>query len=328
MESIVITDAACGSSARIAAHLGFNCYEFQSAAPGGSVVDVIDCQPGFIDGKQRPNCNGTPLLFPYPNRIREGRFHWDGLDYQLPAGKVVYEGSHAIHGFCFDRPWRVIQRSAESATGEFQLSVDAPDRLEFWPADFIIRVRYKVSGAALICEVGITNPDTKLLPWGFGTHAYFKLPLGPHGKLTQCLIEAPAHQQWELVDCLPTGQRQKVSGPADLRAGAAYELSNLDDVLSGLRPQLDALIETSISDHGAGLKVVQRFGQEFRELVVFKPPWTTAVCLEPYTCVTDAINLQQKGIDAGLRVLEPAASFHTSIEISTERLTVPHQPES
>ena len=96
-------------------------------------------------------------------------------------------------------------------------------------------------------------------------------------------------------------------------------------MLSGLRPQNGSLIETSACGHGSGLKVVQCFGQEFRVLVVFKPPWTTAICPEPYICVTDAINLQPNGIDAGLRVMEPFSSFHTSIEIRTERISMSHR---
>jgi len=40
-----------------------------------------------------------------------------------------------------------------------------------------------------------------------------------------------------------------------------------------------------------------------------------AICLEPYTCTTDAINLQQQGLDAGLRVLEPGESWRGIIEM-------------
>ena len=48
-----------------------------------------------------------------------------------------------------------------------------------------------------------------------------------------------------------------------------------------------------------------RRGPLSRELVVFTPKHRQAVCLEPYTCTTDAINLQQHGVDAGWLVLPP-----------------------
>ena len=33
---------------------------------------------------------------------------------------------------------------------------------------------------------------------------------------------------------------------------------------------------------------------------LINPPHREAICLEPYTCTTDAINLQQQGVNAGL----------------------------
>ena len=315
MNPIVISGPG-GSSASIAAELGFNCYEFKSSTTGGGVVDVIDSEPGFIDGNKRPSANGIPLLFPFPNRIRQGRFRWDSKDYDLPEDKVGYDGDgNAIHGFCLDRPWRVVNRSDHSVTGEFQLSIDAPDRREFWPADFIIQVTYAVDGPALRSDIRIINPDSKPLPWGFGTHAYFKLPLGPESDPKHCLIQADASKQWPLTACLPDGSPGPVSASADLRDGAYYDVLKLDDVLSGLPDS--PTIETKILDEAAGIQVTQKFDSNFRELVVFTPPWTKAVCMEPYTCVTDAINLQQMGVDAGWRVLEPGQEFKTTIEISS-----------
>jgi aldose 1-epimerase len=59
----------------------------------------------------------------------------------------------------------------------------------------------------------------------------------------------------------------------------------------------------------------------FRELVVFTPPHRQAICLEPYTCTTDAINQQQRTIDAGLIVLEPAAEWQGVVELRAPVLT-------
>jgi aldose 1-epimerase len=39
------------------------------------------------------------------------------------------------------------------------------------------------------------------------------------------------------------------------------------------------------------------------------------MCLEPYTCTTDAINLQQRGVDAGLIVLPPDGLWAATIDL-------------
>jgi aldose 1-epimerase len=54
---------------------------------------------------------------------------------------------------------------------------------------------------------------------------------------------------------------------------------------------------------------------DFRELVVFTPPHRQAIALEPYTCATDAINLQTQGIDAGLLVLRPGEEWKGVVEM-------------
>jgi aldose 1-epimerase len=57
---------------------------------------------------------------------------------------------------------------------------------------------------------------------------------------------------------------------------------------------------------------------QWREYVFFTPTSRDALAIEPYTCTTDAINLQQHGKDAGLRVVAPGAqqSFVWRIDIA------------
>ena len=159
----------------------------------------------------------------------------------------------------------------------------------------------------------IVNPSADPLPWGLGTHPYFKLPLSTKSQAARCLVSAPASQEWELIDCLPTGKRLPITEPKDLREGAYFDTLKLDDVLTDLGDT--RTIECGITDEHAGLQITQRFPSDFRELVVYTPHNRDAFCLEPYTCVTDAINLEPRGIETGWRVLEPGSEFRTWIEI-------------
>src|SRR5262249_2980015 len=62
--------------------LGFNCYRWQ-AAKDNKAIDLLYADPQlFNNGK--PTRSGIPILFPFPNRIRGGRFVWKGKEYQLP----------------------------------------------------------------------------------------------------------------------------------------------------------------------------------------------------------------------------------------------------
>ena len=311
MSIVTLTDSQTGSTARIAPELGFNCFEFR-AKVGDREIDVLDSVPDFETGGQRASGSGIPILFPFPNRIRAGRFTWDGREFSLPVSDKF---GNAIHGLCLDRPWRVIAQGEDFVTGQFQLSVDAPDRLALWPTDFTIEVDYELLGNRLRANFRIINPSSKPLPWGLGTHPYFRLPLATTSRVGACLIEVPAAQRWELHDCLPTGERLDLDEEHDLRFGAYVDTVQLDDVYTTVQcegPQFDCLI----LDEEAGLQITLTSPPIFREIVAFTPPNRAAVCIEPYTCPTDAIHLQARGIDCGWRTLAPGAEFHTWLDIT------------
>lgn len=320
MTLIHLNDPSTGSSASIAAHLGFNCFRFDARLADGREVRVLASAADFEGGGQRPSHSGIPLLFPYPNRIAGARFEWEGRTVQIPAGCVPFDASgNAIHGFCIDRPWRVTKSSEHAVTGSFQLSIDAPDRLDYWPTDAAIEVRYELRGACLRCDVRVTNPSNRPLPWGFGTHPYFQLPLSDRSHAERCRIEAPVHRVWTLTACLPDGSQKDASGSARLASAPEFGGLKLDDVYTNPAIQ-NGQVCSRLIDPVAQLAVEQRTSADFRELVAFTPSWSQSVCLEPYTCVTNAINLQQQGVDAGLRVLPPGDTWCGWIEIEAVAL--------
>ena len=67
-----------------------------------------------------------------------------------------------------------------------------------------------------------------------------------------------------------------------------------------------------------GGSLVVRTSPAFRELVLFTPAHRKAVCLEPYTCPTDAVNLAARGLNVGWRVLAPAEIWRAVVEFRFE----------
>lgn len=316
MQSVTIKDNNSGAHAKIATGLGFNCYEFQVPHPDGP-LDVLYADEGFPSADVPPTRSGIPILFPFPNRICEGKFQWDGVDYELTKDRVGYDpaGTNAIHGFALDRPWRVLEQGENFVLGEFRLSKDAPERRDLWPTDCVLRVRYEVKGTSLRAGIEVVNPDETPMPWGLGTHPYFRVPFVPAANGDRCLVTVPARQRWKLVDCLPTGEREALPADKNMCDGQEFGGLQLDDVYTDVVPESQA-VRCSLMDAAAGLEVVQTCDPAFRELVVFTPPTRKAVCMEPYTCNTDAVNLEARDIDAGWRTLGPHQSYKTWIEIS------------
>jgi aldose 1-epimerase len=118
-----------------------------------------------------------------------------------------------------------------------------------------------------------------------------------------------SHESGSLHECLPSGTTSVPGDEAGFVAESGiWRICSWTTFIPGLRAT-DGRVTCRMTDPAARLVVEQRCSGGFREIVAFTPPWATAVCLEPYTCVTDAINLQQKGIDAGLQVLPPGEAW-------------------
>ena len=317
----VLEDDTGQTTARIATGYGFNCYSFRCRV-AEETLELIVAADGFVAERLRPSANGIPVLFPFPNRIRGGRFQFNGQLYQLPTNERG--GAGAIHGLVIDRAWRFDPAgdTQEAAiTGRFQLSSDAPELAKLWPADFLIELTYRVATNRLSTQLRVTNPDSRPLPWGFGTHPYFRLPLGPDGSLARSSVQVPAEEIWELEQCLPTGRRTAVTDKLDLRQPRTLDELALDHVYTSLG-QEDGWCHCSLKDHDAGVEVKFSFDGLFREVVVYNPPCRGSICIEPYTCATDAVNLAERGIDAGWQILPPGESAVANMVLEARSIEV------
>lgn len=311
---VVLQTPDNSTRAQIAPTLGFNCFDFTTELNDKQVV-AIDAPDDFLNGDHKPSRYGIPILFPFPNRIANAKFSWAGKDYELP---VNGGNGHAIHGFCLDKAWRIAEQTATSVTGEFQLSVDAPERVSLWPADFILRMKYSIGASSLRCDVSVTNPSDAGLPWGYGTHPYFRLPLTNQGAVRACGISADVTKQWVLEENIPTGEVVD-DLTVDLKSGVTFdEVPHLDDVFTGFESSNETPFNCEVTDPRSQVQLIQSCGRGFRELVIFTPKERDAVCLEPYTCATNAIHLHEQGIHAGWQVLEPGGSYETWFQLDVK----------
>jgi aldose 1-epimerase len=311
-EIISISDDRSGSTARILVGLGFNCFSLQIPTDL-QPVEVLYTPPNFESGTLRPSHGGIPLLFPFAGRLRGRELTYGGVTYSV--GDLDDHMGNAIHGYVLNRPWQVIEASPRRVVGQFHAATLAPGLLKKWPADFRLTVAYELSGRALVGDITIENPDDKPLPLGLGTHPYFRLPLGLSGQAGECRIRVPASNHWQRGDVLPNGTREPLAAGDEIARGLRFADSALDDIYGGLAFE-QGLCRTSIEDPASGRTMTQTFDDSFRACVVFNPPHREAICIEPYSCVPNAFELEERGIDAGLRVLAPGETLKTRITIS------------
>src|SRR5436853_4252975 len=97
-------------------------------------------------------CDGAhgAVLVPWPNRLADGRYGFDGIDYQVPLTEP--EKRNAIHGFLRWRPWRILNRQ--------QVAIVMGTRLHprsGYPFALDVAVEYQLSDAGLTVTTTATN---------------------------------------------------------------------------------------------------------------------------------------------------------------------------
>ncbi len=316
----LLHDDQSGAQASILPSYGFNLFDLRLPV-AGEVLPIIVTSEGWAENPQRPGGNGTPILFPFPNRIRDGRYEFGGQVYQLPANN----GPNAIHGFAYDVPWEVVEHGVDASgafiEGRYQISQQSPAKRELWPTDAILTVRFVLSGLGLDMRIRVSNPTGQPLPFGFGIHPYFRLPFRKGDDLEKTSMILPAAETWVLDQFLPTGERRPVDARLDFRNGQSMVGLKLDDVLTGLifNGQGDeATCTCRLIDQNRNAEFRLSFGPGFRELVAYTPRGDgDVIAIEPYTQTTDAINLQARGVDAGLQVLDHDGTTDLRIRMET-----------
>jgi aldose 1-epimerase len=310
---VEITDRESSATASILVDLGFNCFSWRAKLEQGP-REMLWAEAGFELGDKRPSGSGTPLLFPFPGRIGGAAFTFEGREDQLESGDAY---GNAIHGFVYNRPWRVAERSEARVVGEFQASVDDASILERWPSDFRLRVSYEVRGRQLVSEIRYETTGSHALPCGFGTHAYFRLPLADGSRIEDTVVTAPVSRFWEVEQMIPTGRLLPVLENQTLADGLRLDEHQFDTCFTGVRPDADGRVRTRLADPASGRTLTQTFDPEFTQCIVYTPGHRGAICVEPYTCVPDAIRLAAEGHETGLQVLQPGEAFETTISLET-----------
>jgi len=312
---MVLHDAAGPHEVILAPGLGFSCMAFRVATQHGA-WQVLAEPPDDTALRQQATRYGIPILFPWPNRIKDGAFSFGGREYQLPRPTGQ---QHASHGYARLWPWTVQQVGADDERAFCRASVTLGQHDgDAWPFPTHLIVEYSLSatdqGATLSLRAEATNTGSQRMPMGFGLHPWFPLPLGPGGDRDACEIRLPADSYWVLDDLIATGERRPVDEAFDARAWRSLAGVHLDDVYTGLALE-DGWFAAEVRDPSNNRRIAVRSDAAFREHVVYAPPNRSTLCLEPYTCPTDAFNLQGRGIDAGVVVLDPGERWIGRVEI-------------
>ncbi|MGH9020123.1 MAG: aldose 1-epimerase family protein [Acidimicrobiales bacterium] len=251
---------------------------------------------GFA-GEEVPTGARGQLLYPWPNRIGDGR--WSFSDRAAEPTVDDVEHATALHGVVRWRPFHVEAVNQNRCVLSLLLH-PSPS----YPFLSEVAVAYHLGSLGLTVTTSVTNRDDVPIPFGLGFHPYLAVTTPT---IEGATLEVPAKNYVAVDDRrLPTGEiLPVVGGPLDFTEAKSVNGHDLDVTYTELARDDLGLASVRLRDSSGG-EVELSMDRNFPYVQVFtgdsleRGRRRTAVAVEPMTCPPDAL---RSGKD--IVVLEP-----------------------
>lgn len=268
--------------------------------------DLVD---GFGPDEISPGCRGQ-LLMPWPNRIRDGRYTWDGAEQQLPLTEP--SRANASHGLVRWVAWTVAAHTSSTAELTYRLMAQSG-----YPWTLDLTVTYALGLDGLTVTQDATNRSDSPAPYAQGAHPYLTAGPGPIDDW-EVLLPAATRSLSDPERLLPVG-REDVSGtPYDFREAHPLGQVGFNHAFTDLVRDDAGRATTSLRDPATGRGVELWVDETQPWLMVYTaddrpaPLHRRSVAVEPMTAQADAF---RSGED--LVRLEPGQTFVSTWGIRT-----------
>lgn len=262
-------------------------------------AEVLD---GYDEDTRCSSGRGQPLL-PWPNRLQDGTYEFDGVSEQAPLTEP--DKHNAIHGLTRWAPWDLLEAGTDHATMGFVLR---PQPGWAWTLDLAITYRLEPDG--LHVTLRAVNRSDRPCPWGAGFHPYL---IAPTGRVDDLELTVPAATRY-LTDerGIPTGRAEVAGTALDFRAGRPIGPQVIDVAFTDLDTAADGTAVVSVADPGTGRQVDVGLGPQWSHVMVFTGDTVGArarqgLALEP---MTGPANLLRSG--DGLTILAANAPWEAT----------------
>ena len=248
------------------------------AVASGEVVD------GYAAAAMADSGRGQ-VLIPWPNRLEDGRYEWDGENHQLPINEL--DASNAIHGLVrFDA---------------FNCISNTDDRVEMshtlwprpgYPFTLEIRIAYQIDDLGLTATTTTRNAGSIAAPYGAGQHPYIVPPSGV--SVDDCELLVPARCYLETDDRgLPTMTRPVDRTPFDFTSSRKIGPLQLDTAFTDLERDQGGRAHVTLTGRDRSVTLWADRGypyvQVFTADTLPDDRRRRSIAIEPMTCPPNAL---------------------------------------
>ena len=120
---------------------------------------------------QYANTYASSILFPFANRIKDGLYSFNVIEYQLEINQK--EENNALHGLVYNKPFKVINKEVSDNEASIKLEYEELNESKGFPYTYTIKLKYTLTEDELKLNVSVKNTDPKPFPFTIGWHPYF-----------------------------------------------------------------------------------------------------------------------------------------------------------
>lgn len=264
-----------GSQEAVVVEVGGGLRRWQVA--GVDLVDGYEADEICVGGAGQ-------VLAPWPNRIRDGRYPYDGQWWQLPLTEP--ERHNAVHGLVRWLPWRLVSLTDSSATCQCLLPAQPG-----YPWSLSLQTTWSLSDAGLSATHEVTNLSGNPAPFGLSVHPYVWVPGVP---VAESRLQVPARSRL-LADSrlLPIGAAKIEGTEWDFTTPRRLGELVLDTAFGALIPDPAGGSSVALTGpDGTGVRIwaddAFKWWQIFTGDTLPAQRSRRSVAVEPMTCPPDA----------------------------------------
>ncbi|MBC8156202.1 MAG: hypothetical protein H7Z72_25225 [Bacteroidetes bacterium] len=278
---------------------------------GGRVCELIVPLDGInysvIDGFRQDEAIDQDLRFksapliPFPNRLKQGQYTFDGTSYQLPINEP--RRGHAIHGLIYNRPMVVEDAQITDQTAQLRLTYSYRGEVAGYPFPFQLTITYSIGEPdGFRCTTTIKNTGSTHLPLGVGWHPYLSLA----GGVADWTMTLPRCQVYTVDNLLiPTGTKREYQDFSKPTRLDQVQLNHCFGLMSA-ESRSEIPFGSPVGDWQLLLWMESGLNQ-YRYFQLFTPPDRTSIAVEPMSCCINAFTNHD-----GLIRLEPDETFRAA----------------
>jgi len=211
-------------------------FEIRAGGQRATIVEVggglreyeVDARPvlePYPVDRIRDGAHGAPLV-PWPNRLADGRYSFDGEEHQLALTEP--DKHNAIHGLLLWRPWQAAEREPERLVMRARLHP-----IRGYPFALDVQIEYRLAEDGLSVATTAQNIGTRACPYGHGQHPY----LSPgHGLIDDCSLQLAARTRivTDATRQVPTGREPVPGTPFDFSEPRTLADTRIDHAFTGV----------------------------------------------------------------------------------------------